>query len=291
MSDEEYDKGINKKAIVIVALPVCLVVLFLVLFFTIFNESETTETPLNTSNIESNVEITDAEKLEVEGLAESYVKEAGTFGVREENLTSENIDEMATLLETDSSSAVNYFTPRSMVYEGLDQFIYEGSPIYYPPSTVESWSDEFEVSSRASFSVESIEANSENTGSYVRVNGENMRSVSVNVAFKTNEKMFIEQGSEIGAERSYSIMEKTFDNTAVFVFVYDNHEGEDESHDHSGSDWKLYNIKNLQNEFVLASWNDPNISDFAESQFGFVETGKIAPSNQNIDPALPAEEE
>lgn len=291
MVDEEKDEGFNKKAVIVVAVPVLLVGLFLVLFFTFFND-DPTEDNLEIPTVDSNVEITEAEKLEIEGLSESYVREAGTFGVREEQITADNIDEMANLLETDPSSAETYFTPRSLVYEGLDQFIYENSPLYYSPSVVESWSNEFETISRASFKVDSISSTALDKGAFINVNGANLRSASVNVQFTTKEKMFIEQGSEIGAERSYSVMEKDFDNTATFVFVYEEYEEDADDEDHShGSHWKLYNITGLENEFVLASWSEPNAEEFADTQFSFVETGKIVPSEQNIQPALPSEEE
>ena len=292
MANDENKETINKKAIIVVAIQLLLVGLFLVLFFVVFND-EPVEESTDTVTVQSDMKISEDEKIELESLAESYVQEAGNFGVKKDQITENNIDEMATLLETDPQSAETYFASRRIVYEGLDQFIHENSPLYYSPSIVDTWSDEFETSSRASFSVESVEASAMDSGSFINVNGENLKSASVKVNFTTKETMFIEQGSEIGAERSYSVMEKDFDNTATFVFVYEEHEEEQtEDADHShGSHWKLYNINNLENEFVLASWADPNVQDFADSQFNFVENGKIVPSNQNIESTLAPEEE
>lgn len=291
---EKSDEGLNKRAIIVVAIPVLIVAVFLVLFFVVFNGNDDSNTvdPLN--SVESNIEITEAEQLEAEGLAESFVKEAGNFGVKKDQVNAENIDEMATLLGTDPNSASNYFTPRSLVYEGLDQYIYNNSPLYYPESVYSQWDNSFETSTNASFTVEEVEANAATAGTYITIDDRNMKSFSVNVRFNSKETMFIEQGSEIGAERSYSVMEKEFsNNTATFVFVYEEHEGEDEAEhaEHSsGSDWKLYSIKDLKNEFLLASWDDPSMEDFSDTQFSFVENGKIVPTNQNIQPALPEQE-
>lgn len=292
-NEETEETGLNKRAIIVVALPVLLVAVFLILFFTVFSNPEETEIQTE-APIQSNIDITEGEQKELEGQAISFIKSAGEFGVRPQQISAENIDEVATLLETDPDSAKNYYTSRATTYEGLDRFISEHGTIYYPESTYLNWDENFETASNVSFTVDNVIAESSTKGSYIEIDGERLRSVEVNVRFNSQEKMYLEQGSEIGAERSYSVMEKDFNNTtATLVFVYDDHIAEENEveEESQGSSWRIYDINNLRHPFLLATWDDPNTDDYADIQFGFVQTDKIVPPNQNIQPALPEESE
>lgn len=264
----EEDGPLNKRAIAVVAVPLALVAVFLVLFFTMFDneEEDTTSVP-----VDSTVEITETEQLEVEGLAEQFITQAGTFGVKKDAVSPENIDEMATLLETDVNSSQYYFTSRAVAYGSLDEFIMTDSPVDYSADVVNNWTNAFETNFRNSFVVNDVEANAEAKGSNITTDDGPLKSAVVNVVFDSNETMFVEVGSEYGAERSYSVRSKDFvQNRASLIFV-DTPEG-----------WKLYNIRDLNNEFLLATWDDPAAEAFADTQFNFNEIDKIVPPDQNV---------
>lgn len=265
--DEE--KGLNKRAVAVVLIPVLLVAIFLVLFFVVFNGDETDETTVE--EVKSNVVISEAEQLEVESEAERVIQIAGNFGVKKENVSAENIDEMATLLETDETASGYYFTSRANSYSSLSDFIMEGSPIDYSVDEVNNWTNAFETSFRNSFSVIEVSADAGEKGSYINSSDQRLKSVSVSVVFSSNQTMYVENGSEFGAERSYSVMSNDFEsNSATMIFV--EVEGE----------WKLYDIKNLSNEFLLSTWNAPAEGAYADTQFGFKETDKLVPPGQNV---------
>jgi len=263
---------LNKKAIVVVVLPVVAVAIFLILFFVVFpgnTNNEETNQPI----VSSTVEISESEQVKLEGISETIINQTGEFGVKKDVITPENIDELATLLEIDVNSADYYFTSRSTAYNSIDDYIMEGSPIDYNETEVNSWSNDFETLFRNSFSIESVEASAYEKGSYVDIDGTQLRSASVRVSFNSNETMFVEVGSEFGAERSYSVRSKNFNNTtATLVFVID-----------SDNEWKLYDIRDLENEFLLATWDNPRSDAFSETQFDLQEIDKITPPNQDQD--------
>ena len=269
MDDEiEEDGPLNKRAIAVVAVPLVLVAVFLVLFFTVFDNEEEN---IASVPIDNTVEITEMEQLEVEGLAEQFITQAGTFGVKKDAVSPENIDEMATLLETDVDSSQYYFTSRAVAYGSLDEFIMADSPVDYSADTVNNWTNAFETNFRNSFVVNDVEADAETKGNSITTDEGQLKSAVVNVVFDSNETMFVEVGSEYGAERSYSVRSKDFvQNRASLIFV-DTPEG-----------WKLYNIRNLSNEFLLATWGNPAEEAFADTQFNFNEIDKIVPPDQNV---------
>lgn len=274
MDDEiEEDGPLNKRAIAVVAVPLALVAAFLILFFTVFSNDEE-ETPSSVP-VDSSVSITETEQLEIEGLAEQFITQAGTFGVKKDSVSPENIDEMATLLETDVNSSQYYFTSRAVAYGSLEEFIMSDSPMDYSADTVKNWTNSFETNFRNSFVVNDVEANAEAKGSSITTDDGPLKSAVVNVVFDSNETMFVEVGSEYGAERSYSVRSKDFvQNRASLIFV-DTPEG-----------WKLYNIRDLNNEFLLSTWDDPAEEAFADTQFNFEEIDKIVPPDQNVEESV-----
>lgn len=274
MDDEiEEDGPLNKRAIAVVAVPLALVVVFLVVFFTVFNDND--EEAPSSAPVDSSVEITETEQLEVEGLAEQFITQAGTFGVKKDAVSAENIDEMATLLETDVNSSQYYFTSRAVAYGSLEEFIMTDSPLDYPADTVNNWTNSFETNFRNSFVVNDVKVNTEKKGNSITTDEGQLKSAVVNVVFDSNETMFVEVGSEYGAERSYSVRSKDFvGNSASLIFV-DTPEG-----------WKLYNIRDLNNEFLLATWDDPAEEAFSDTQFNFEEIDKIVPPDQNVEESV-----
>lgn len=269
----EEDGPLNKRAIAVVAVPLALVVVFLVVFFTVFNDNN--EEAPSSVPVDNSVEITETEQLEVEGLAEQFITQAGTFGVKKETISAENIDEMATLLETDVNSSQYYFTSRAVAYGSLEEFIMTDSPLDYPADTVNNWTNSFETNFRNSFVVNDVKVNAEKKGNSITTDEGQLKSAVVNVVFDSNETMFVEVGSEYGAERSYSVRSKDFvGNSASLIFV-DTPEG-----------WKLYNIRDLNNEFLLATWDDPAEEAFSDTQFNFEEIDKIVPPDQNVEESV-----
>lgn len=275
MSDSKGKKEngpLNKRAIVVVALPIVAVAVFLVLFFVVFNGNDNNDNE-STPNINSDVVISESEQVELESTAERIVNQTGNFGVKKDVVTSENIDELATLLEIDVNSADYYFTSRATAYNTIDEYTMEGSPIDYNQTEVNSWSNDFETLFRNSFSIESVEASAYDEGTFVDLNGNQLRAATVRVSFNSNETMFVEVGSEFGAERSYSVRSKNFNNTtANFIFVID-----------ADNEWKLYDIRDLNNEFLLATWNNPRSDAFSETQFDLQEVDTITPPNQESE--------
>lgn len=275
---DEENNVLNKRAIVVVALPIALVAIFLTLFFTVFNRDESEEAKVE--EIKSEISVSSSDQIALEGLAEQLITQAGTFGVKQETITPNNIDEMATLLETNVEVAEYYFTPRSVAYNSIGGLILEGSPIDYNDTETSQWSNDFETNFRNSFTIKSVEATSEDKSAFVTVDGEQVEVVNVRVVFNSNETMYVENGSEYGALRTYSVRSKDFNNnSATLMFAKDN-EGE----------WKLYDVRNLSNEFLLSTWNDPKSDSFSETQFNFPEIDKITPPDQNVE-EIPTDEE
>lgn len=270
-SRSDNDFSLDKKAVAIVLVPILFIGVFLTLFFVVFdgdNTKEETAVPVNASE---SIDITESEQIALEGLSQQVVNRAGNFGVDTSKVSANNIDEMVTLIETDVDSSDYYFTSRSSSYESVREFIQDDSPADY--EDYEEWSNAFETNSNLSFSASNIVAESDSGGSFVTVSGEQLRSASVQVTFDSKETMYVESGSEYGAERSYTVREKNFTgNTATFIFV-----------ENSSGEWLLYDVRGLSREFLLSLWNDPQPESFAETQFDFTEVDVLVPPDQNIE--------
>lgn len=270
-NNEESDKGFDKRAVAIVAVPIVVIALFLSLFFFVFNNDSEDET---VPEVKSEAEVSETEQIELEGLSEQIVGRTGNFGVKKDQVTADNVDELATLLETDIDSADYFFTPRAKSYDAARDFIIEGSPVDYSTTQVSNWTNGFETNFNVGFNVNSVEAVAYDKGSFVNLNGSQRRAVSVRVTFDSTETMFVEVGSEFGAERSYTITSKDFNNNnATFVFVAD-----------AKNNWKLYDIRDLNNQFLLSTWSKPEIGAYSETQYNFKEIDKLVPPNQNTEP-------
>ncbi len=222
--------------------------------------------PEDEADENANIEIGVEDATEIELIAFDIVSALGNFGVNGDMVDESNILFVANGMAREPSDFTDFLDTRSDAYRTADEFILEGSPADIDPRSVDNWSNSFETSSLATFTVTpaAIELDVDTDGTTYDVDGIDRTAVRVNGTFDSIQRNRLQSSFDSEWDGSYKIMEKTFaGNEISMTFVED------------GESWKLYAIDNPDMEFLLANWENPQYGEYMDSQQGFEEVDTI----------------
>lgn len=242
-------------SVVILAAAIVLSIIFLI----------PNDTQQSDDTVKSDITLTAEDKAETSALAKDVIKSFGTFGFITDQITGDNIMDVSYLVSQDPSNAENFFTSREDAYNlTKEKFIAAGSPMDYDSRKVTDWTNDFEINSLASFSVESVEATTQNKGSTVSSEDGTSRTIAiVNVTFTSREIQRNQTVNDSTWDGTWDVSQKDFNDKAVLNFVQ------------TENGWQLYSMTGPTNAFLLSSWETPEASLYANTQFDFQKVGTL----------------
>lgn len=234
--------------------------------------------PSNTKvdeEVNSTVKIDNQERVQVEDLSDQAIKDFGTFGSVKDNLTGDNIGNVSYMVEAAPLQASDYWVPRSTQYSGFkDSYIADDSPLDYDTQIISQWANAWEPANLVGYSVTSVESIAQDNAGKVTINDKEYKAVYVDVTFSSQETQYMATGSDTEWDGSYNVMQKGFsDNTATLTFV-----------EISDNNWKMYSIRDLDNQFLLSTWETPASDAYSETQFDFETVATLTPSAVSTTP-------
>lgn len=263
------EKEEQKRLIKFIAIVVTVIAVIVTLIF-VFVPKESKE-----PEIKSTIKISAQEKLEVEELSKTIINKVGNFGIRSDKLNGDNARNVEYVITQSPNNAKELSTSRQNAYESINENIMKNSPLAYSPRIVAEWVNESEMDGLISYKVDSATAVANDTGSTITVDDKQLKSVTVKVTFSSTETVRQATANDTSWDGSFTILEKTFgNNTADLIFVKDN-----------DNEWKAYALRNLDNQFLLATWETPASDSFADTQLGFNVVGKLEPTDKLKDPS------
>jgi len=252
-------KGYNKRLAILITSVFSVIALICAAIF-IFIPKDSDET------IDSTVEVTESERLAAENVAEEFIKSAGNFGVITDSIDGDSILDVSYLLVEGYASSNDYIKSRADSYlETRDNYIHKDSPLRYDTRVVSSWLNTFEIDRLATIEANVNEVNAHENGKFLNINENDVKAIEVDVVFDSKEIVRDMTANDATWDGSYSILEKDYINTTATITTAIDDEGE----------WKVYSVRNLDNEYLLSTWKNPN-SEYNESrESGFKNVGKL----------------
>jgi hypothetical protein len=212
------------------------------------------------NEIQGNVELTSQEKLSAVETSKDFINTVGNFGVITEQLTGDNIQNVGYLIGTEDPGAKDYVIPRSESYSlAQSKFIYPDSSLDYDTRAVSQWSNGLESEKLMTFEITDLSAAPADSGQYVKINNENVKAIQVEVVFTSKEIIRDVTANDTTWDGSYSVLEKSFGNNTADLLLVENE-----------SEWKVYSLNNLENQFLLSTWENPSSEEFSFIQTDFV---------------------
>ena len=259
MAGEGMTNDFNKRALMLFGALFVVIALVVGLFIWAPWESED-DTP---STIE-HYSLTSDEVSELEEVSRSIVQETGSFGLDSEYMTKNNIQDVSYTVSRQDESWDRYVDTRGQTYEESRSYIADGSPIDYDSRGVTEWDMDDELNNLMSFELQEVQASASPEGTIDRTTNES-RFAKVTVEFDSKMTQRLVTAEDTSWDGSYRVLEKPLEGSATFTFK-----------DVSG-DWKLYNVEDSTNEFLLALWLPNFGTEYSESMFGFREVEILTP--------------
>lgn len=207
--------------------------------------------------------ISEVEKVEARKVLENFFTEAGTWGVKTDELTSENIASVRYLIAINGPSAPTYWQSRNDTYMQLrETYLVPGTPMWTSDGEVQAWVDMISRDSMSSFETVDVEIDPIGDGSWFMVQGEQAKSVTIDVKYSIVQTRYNQTSTDSSWDGTFVVDEKRFDDSASVILVQ------------VADEWRLYDLRGNEFPFTLASWLTPD-RDYYDSQFDFVETGRI----------------
>lgn len=257
-NDDDNDDKENKKRLTqfLAILGVIIVAGILIIMFVIPEDTN------DTRDVKSDLKISDSDKAEVEATAQNIIERAGNFGFIPDKINADNLQEISYNLSVDENNSEEFFNSRQLSYDSIKRFIMPNSPIDYSDEVIARWNNDMELKSMISYEIDYVDTAAKDTAG--RIDG-NTAAV-VDVDFTTKEQVRNKTANDTTWDGSYSIGQKMFNNnTAQFVFTKDP----------TSNEWRLYEIKDLKNKFLLSTWENPNIDSFLSTQQNFENVGVL----------------
>lgn len=197
--------------------------------------------------------VTSEDRAAAEQTVSDFIKGAGTFGYKIGD-GGETLEKMLALKNAPSPSA-EVFRSRGDSYLGVRDMIHPQSSLYHDTTSVQRWSDQMEVPSLASWSVEFVRAESGDAVSR-QFAGEESPSIPVKASFTSVQRV---RGVPSEAGGTLVVKEATYNVEAEVSLV------------ESGGEWKIVSVDGVSPKFVLsATYPNPDIR-VASSQFNPLE--------------------
>lgn len=214
--------------------------------------------------INSNVPLSASGKIASEATSKEFIKSSGNFGVKGSELTGDNIRNISYLLRTNDASNSKYVTTRKDSYNFLKTYIYKGSPIDYDSRVVAQWQSPDEARNLTTYEASNVVAKARDNAQILTIDGKETTAAQVDVTFDSKETIRVVTANDTSWDGSYSVLEKNFSrNTVTLLLAQD------------GEQWKVYAQSNLQNQFLLSTWQTPDSNAYADAQSGFTQVSTL----------------
>lgn len=262
MENDEIDSKTEKKRmIMLIAGVFAVLAVVLSLAFAFIPDGSDQE-----EDIKSEVFVSKEDQLIIEELSSSIMEDVGNFGVVTDSLTAENALDVEYIIAQTPNSGGEFYISRKNSYDKIREDILKESPIDYSPKVASEWINESETDGLISYEMISQNSTAVEKGSYLNFNGTDEAAAYVDVNFTSKETIRQATADDSSWDGSYDILEKTFpNNTLRMTFIKD-----------SNNEWKLYSIINLENKFLLSTWETPSSFDtYATTQYDFKKVGKL----------------
>lgn len=246
MNGTDTPKGYNKRLGILIGSVFGVITVIIVGIFLLLNNQT------DDSGIKAEVEITEAERIEATALSKDFMKTVGNFGVISKNLTADNILDVSYILVEPNTDSSDYIVSRSDAYNNAKaDMIFKGGPLDYNTKNVLSWNNYFELDKMAT--MELLESNIElnDKGINLNINEKEVKGLEVKVVFDSKETVRDMTANDASWDGSYSVLEKDFVNTSLTLTLVKN----------SDNEWRVFSIRDLDSNHLLATWESPNDSD------------------------------
>ena len=258
----ENKTGENKRLGILIAVPIVIALIVTAGIVYIFKKSDSND---DQKKVQSNVAISVIEQTKANSLVEAFLDSVGNFGFKEDALNSKNIMDVSYVASTDANQAKSFFVARANAYTSGKKHVYVDAPLYFDANATGSWLNDFDTERISTFALVSSSAVANASGSSLNIDGIDRDVAYVAATFTTVQTVRTKTADDSTWDGTFSVAQKTFSDNAVnFTLIKDN-----------DSAWKIYDITGLANSFVLATWNPPAASAFADSQRGFEQIGMI----------------
>lgn len=233
-------------------------VLALVLVFVIFLFTREGDTEVG-----KDVEISETEKVAARQTIENFFTDAGSWGLREDTLTEENMQSVRYLIAVNGASAPTYWESRNEAYLALrDEFLLTQTPMWAVDGVVQSWVDMTARDSLSTFKTTSVDIEPIGDGSWFLYQNEQVKSVTVKVDYSVKQTRRNQTATDSSWDGTFLVDEKVFHDSANVILIQ------------NAGEWKVFDVRGQRFPFTLASWLNPD-SDYYDSQFDFTQVGRI----------------
>lgn len=205
-----------------------------------------------------------ADKESSQKFADSFLKDAGTFGIKPDLVDSSTISQIVYLTNSESENMGQYFITRQNKYNSLRSSISKGSPLDYQEVDVAEWNPQLELKSLMNYSVTGVSSKTESEGGYITVDGEQKKSVVVKSKISSDVYMRAATGDDSKWDGSYAVKKSEIKDSAATLTLVE-----------SGDSWKVYSIENQDSPFLLCTWDDPNSANYGDFFRSFSEVSRI----------------
>jgi hypothetical protein len=261
MPKDRYEASHDKRNVkLIVGVVVTVTVVLGALLWVTRPPSE--ETP---ARVQSSVPLSKTDQLASESVAAEFLKVAGNFGIKSSEITGDNIRNVSYLLTTGDVSINRYLTSREDSYSFLNRsYIYTGSPLDYDSRAVAQWKAPTEDRNLTSYQSLNVVAKARTEAQMITLEGIETPAAEVDVTFDSKETIRLVTANDTTWDGSYSVLEKSFPkNTVTLLLVQDE------------TVWKVYSQSNLQKQFLLSTWANPDSTAYSTDQTGFTQVSTL----------------
>lgn len=261
MSKDRYETSHDKRIIKLIAgvVVVIAVVLGALLWVT---RAPAEVIPGNVSSI---IPLSESDQIASELVATEFIKSSGTFGIKDAELTGDNIRNVSYLLSSQDTSIKKYLTSRKDSYNFLNKtYVYKASPLDYDSRAVAQWKTPTEDRNLTSYQSLNVVAAARSKAQALSIDGKTSNAAEVDVTFDSKETIRLVTANDTTWDGSYSVLEKSFPrNKATLLLVKD------------GSEWKVYAQSGLQKQFLLSTWSAPDSNAYTDAQTGFTQVSTL----------------
>lgn len=214
-------------------------------------------------NIKSAIPLTAADQAEGTKISNEFLKQAGTWGLRENTINPDNMQVAHFTVQRNTRTANNYWYSRNENYPTLkEKYIAPEGDLWYSDSMVQNWWDSISREGMASFETLSVTPKVPDKGSKLLIKETEYESMIVPVKYSVRERKYYPTGTDSSWDGTYSIMKRVYEEDAQLILIK------------TGSGWKVYQLTGNKYPFLLSTWATPD-EDYNDQQFGFEEEGRM----------------
>lgn len=261
MAKDRYEAAHDKRIIKLIAAAVVFTIIVLCGLLWITRTPSVEET----GNVKSDIPLIESGRIASESVASDFIKSAGNFGIKESELTGDNIRNVSYLLTSGDASIKKYLTSRKDSYSFLrSNYIYKNSPLDYDSREVAQWKTPTEDRNLTSYEVTDVTAIARDKAQVLTIDGKETTAAEVDVTFNSKMTIRLVTANDTSWDGSYSVLEKSFPKSTVTLLVVQD-----------GESWKVYAQNNLEKQFILSTWSNPDPNSYTDAQTGFTQVSTL----------------